>query len=53
MDYQIQISPVTAFALGFIYYDTSQEEWYVEGQDDYYEHYTFLLFIFCIKIIRY
>ena len=52
MDCQIQILPLRGLVFGFLYYDTTHEEDYDEELDTYYEHYTLLLFIIGIRLLR-
>lgn len=52
MEISVQILPLHGLVLGFNFYCTKHEDWYVEGEDDYWEHYTFFLGIIAIRILR-
>jgi len=54
MHTEIQILPLYGFVLGFQYYSTKQEDWWVEYEcvNEYYEHYTFFIGIIAIRILR-
>jgi len=54
MHTEIQILPLYGFVLGFQYYSTKQEDWWVEDEcvNEYYEHYTFFIGIIAIRILR-
>lgn len=50
---EIQIMPLTGLAFGFMYYDSSQEDDYDEQEDVYFEHYTILLLLIAVRIVRF
>ena len=52
MEASVQIAPLRGIVVGFNYYDSTHEDWYNPEVDDYYEHYTFFLFIIAIRILR-
>ena len=54
MNTEIQILPLHGLVLGFQYYSTRHEDWWVEDEciNEYYEHYTIFLGIIAIRILR-